>query len=53
MAGETSNVTATTNLFSSMYVIGLTCSMNVFYFMITERHCNSNTKVWAYICKFW
>ena len=48
-----SNVKAATDLFSSVDVIGMTCSMNVFlFYVIIERHYMLTPKL-VYTCKFW
>ena len=39
MTNKSSNVTAATNLFFSVYVIGMTCFNERFlFYVITERH---------------
>ena len=53
MTDKPLNATAATKLFSGVYVIGMTCSMNVFDFMITERHYNAKNKLEVSTCKFW
>ena len=50
MTDKPSNVTAATNLFFSVYVIGMTCFNECFLFYgITERHYNPNTKLTKFV----
>ena len=50
MTDKPSNVTAATNLFFSVYVIGMTCFNECFFFyMITERQYNPNTKLIRFV----
>ena len=50
MTDKPSNVTAATNLFFSVYVIGMTCFNECFlFYVITERHYNPNTKLIKFV----
>ena len=50
MTNKPSNVTATANLFFSVYVIGMTCFNECFlFYVITERHYNPNTKLIKFV----
>ena len=51
MTDKPSNLqTAATNLSFSVYVIGMTCFNECFlFYVITERHCNPNTKLIKFV----
>ena len=50
MTDKPSNVTAATNLFFSVYVIGMTCFNECFlFYVITERHYNPKTELIKFV----
>ena len=50
MTDKPLNVTAGTNLFFSVYVIGMTCFNECFlFYAITERHYNPNPKLIKFV----